>query len=98
MSRLLSQVSVATGAGNVTVANPKSRGASATFMLVVQVISGRVVSTSVIVWLQLAALLQESVAVQVLVALKVFPTIGLVLVLTEIARLVLPQKSVAVGG
>ena len=56
------------------------------------------VSTSVIVWLQLAVLLQVSVAVQVLVALKVIPTSGLVIVLTEIARLVLPQKSVAVGG
>jgi len=67
-------------------------------MLVVQVICGLVVSTSVIIWLQLAVLLQESVAVQVLVALKVFPTSGLVTVPTEIARLVLPQKSVAVGG
>ena len=36
--------------------------------------------------------------VQVLVALKVLPTSGLVVVLNEIARLVLPQKSVAVGG
>ena len=91
-------MSIATGAAKVTVATPESRGDSATFMFVVQVIWGGVVSMSVIVWLQLALLLQESVAVHVLVALKVFPTSGLVLVLTEMAKLVLPQKSMAVGA
>ena len=75
-----SQMSDATGAGNVTAAPPESRGASATIISAGQEIVGGVVSTTLTVWLQKALLLHASVAFHVRVAVNVPPAITFVIV------------------
>src|SRR5260370_30135013 len=91
---LLPLLSVAVGASNVQgVPN------STDWFVLLQVITGAVVSTTVTFWLQEALLPQASVACQVRVASNVVPQwpVTLVTVLTIAIRL-LPLLSVAVGA
>src|SRR5712672_1826744 len=87
-------LSVAVGASNV-----QAVPSSTLLLVLLQMITGAVVSTTVTFWLQEALLPQESVACQVLVASKVVPQwlAVLVTVLTIVITL-LPLLSVAVGG
>jgi len=69
-----------------------------TILFVAQVNTGDVVSTTVIVWLQVTTLLQVSVTSQVRVAANVFPQVAFVTVLrTTSDTLVLGHGSTAVG-
>src|SRR6266850_1395302 len=88
-----SQTSVAEGASNVHT-SPHS-----TMRLLAQVMSGAVVSTTVMVWLHEALLLQLSVACQVRMASNVFPHSALVIVpVMVIVAFVPSQTSVAEGA
>src|SRR5205823_5321486 len=84
--------SVALGSSNVQ-AVPHSMLLPAT-----HVITGGVVSTTVTVWLHCELLLQASVALQVRVAMKVFPHVALVTVPTMAIVAVGPHTSVALGS
>src|SRR6266567_1669966 len=92
---LVPPISVAVGAS-------KSQAApSSTVLLVLlQLITGAVVSTTFTVWLHCALLPQASVAVQVRVASKVLPQWPevLVIVLTIVIAMLVPPLSVAVGA
>src|SRR6266566_4281397 len=94
MARLVPLLSVAVGASKLQAAP------SWTVLLVLlQLLSGAVVSMTLTVWLHWALLAQASMAAQVRVALKVLPQCPAVLVTvptTVIVRLV-PPLSVAVG-
>src|SRR5213076_2884332 len=91
---LLPLLSVAVGASKVQAAP-----CSTVLLVLLQVITGAVVSATVTFWLQEALLPQASVACQVRVASKVVPQwlAVLVTVLTIVITL-LPLLSVAVGG
>src|SRR6266571_1125487 len=68
-------------------------------VLLVQFMTGAVVSTPVTVWLHRALLLQASVACQVRVASKVLPQWPAVLVtVLRMVMVALPQVSLAVGA
>src|SRR6266851_4272393 len=69
-------------------------------VLLVQSITGAVVSTTVTVWLHVALLLQASVACQVRVASKVLPQWPAVLVTvpSTVMVILVPPMSVTVGG
>jgi hypothetical protein len=95
MVTLVSQVGMAVAEKNTGV--PAGPAHSAT-MLLGQTICGGTEGSTVIVWAQLAILLQESVTSQLAVTLYVWPTGGFVTVLTrEIVTFVPPQKSTADG-
>src|SRR5712691_5535264 len=91
---LLPLLSVAVGASKVQAAP-----SSIVLFVLLQVITGAVVSTTVTFWLQKALLPQRSVACQIRVASKVVPQwpVVLVTVLTIVIVLV-PLLSVAVGA
>jgi hypothetical protein len=85
-------VSPAFGSSNANVPTPHSL-----VLFPAQVIEGRVVSTSAIVWLHVLTLPQGSVAAQVRVATNVLPPVRFVIVSTiEIAGV--PQESLATGS
>src|SRR6266851_3601350 len=71
-----------------------------TVLLLLQVITGAVVSMTVTVWLHMALLLQASVACHVRVASKVLPQWPAVLVTvpTTVIVILVPPMSVTVGG
>src|SRR5436190_1576381 len=91
---LLPLLSVAVGASKVQAAP-----CSTALLVLLQVMTGAVVSTIVTFWLQVLLLPQASVAAQVRAASKVVPQcpVTLVTVLT-IVMLLLPLLSVAVGA
>src|SRR4029078_3716922 len=91
---LLPLLSVAVGASKVHAAP-----CSTVLLVLLQVMTGAVVSTMVTFWLQVLLLPQASVAAQVRVASKVVPQcpVTLVTVLT-IVIVLLPLLSVAVGA
>src|SRR2546422_537476 len=89
---LPSQRSLATGAS-------KSYGVPhATIRLETHAIAGAVESTTVMVWLHVAVLVQGSVACQVRVAEKVFPHRALVTVPTTTRVTFVPSQPAAVGA
>jgi hypothetical protein len=92
-----SHTSVATGGPNVTLANPESRGNSDAIMLDTHVISGGVVSTTAIVWLQMFEAPDASVTTQVRVAAN-FPPVTWFVTVLKMLRLWPGQLSLAVGG
>jgi hypothetical protein len=85
------QVSLAVGASNV------HGSVHSTVLALAQVMMGGVVSTTVTVWLHCAVFPQPSVARQVRVAMNALPQVPLVVVLTMVMVLLVPQVSVAVG-
>src|SRR6185436_17288316 len=91
---LLPLLSVAVGASKV-----QATPCSTVLLVLLQVMTGAVVSTMVTFWLQVLLLPQASVAAQVRVASKVVPQcpVTLVIVLT-IVMVLLPLLSVAVGA
>src|SRR5947199_236371 len=91
---LLPLLSVAVGASNV-----QAEPCSTTLVVLLQVMSGAVVSTIVTFWLQELLLPQASVACQVRVASKVLPQCPVTLVtVLRIVIVALPLLSVAVGA
>src|SRR5205809_432201 len=91
---LLPLLSVAVGTSKV-----QPVPCSTVLFVLLHVITGAVVSTTVTLWLQRAKLPQASVACQVRVASKVVPQCPLVFVIVLIIVIVLlPLLSVAVGG
>src|SRR5436190_1503278 len=82
----------AVGSSNLKTPSPHSL-----VLLPAHEIEGRVVSTRAIVWLQVLALPQESVAAQVLVATNVLPPVRLVSV-PRTEMVAAPQVSLAVGS
>src|SRR5207247_7831686 len=95
MLRLVPPLSVALGWSKLQAAP------SCTFLLVLlQLMTGAVVSMTLTVWLHWALLPQASVAAQVRVASKVLPQLPAVLVsvLTTVMAMLVPPLSVAVGG
>src|SRR5438034_5854542 len=95
MARLVPPLSVAVGRSKLQAAP------SCTVLLVLlQLMTGAVVSMTLTVWLHWALLPQASVAAQVRVAAKVLPQwpAVLVTVLTTVMAMLVPPLSVAVGG
>src|SRR6266702_1190997 len=95
MARLVPPLSVAVGASKVQAAP------SWTVLLVLlQLMTGAVVSMTLTVWLHWALLAQASVAAQVRVASKVLPQwpAVLVTVLRTVMAMLVPPLSVAVGA
>ena len=91
---LLPLLSVAVGASKL-----QAVPCSTVLLVLLQVITGAVVSTTVTFWLQVLLLPQASVASQVRVASKVLPQCPAKLVIVLITVIVLlPLLSVAVGG
>src|SRR5215510_9251208 len=91
---LLPLLSVAVGVSKVQAAP-----CSTVLLVLLQVITGTVVSTTVTVWLQRAKFPQASVACQMRVASKVVPQWPAVLVtVLTIVIVLLPLLSVAVGA
>src|SRR5215471_13552854 len=87
-------LSVAVGASNVQEAP-----SSIVLLVLLQVITGAVVSTIVTFWLQEALLPQASVAIQVRVASKVLPQwLAVLVTVLTIVITALPLLSVAVGA
>src|SRR5712691_668796 len=91
--RLVPHASAGALGGSKVQAVPHS-----TVLFVAQVMLGRVVSTTVTVWLHVFVLLQASMAAQVRVAEKVFPQSALVRVLKTTMRLVPQASAGALGG
>src|SRR5438067_7265550 len=90
---LLPLLSVAVGASKLQAA-----ACSTVLLVLLQLITGAVVSTTVTFWLHWAKLPQASVACQVRVASKVLPQWPVVLVtVLRIVMVLLPLLSVAVG-
>src|SRR5437016_3564408 len=90
--RLVPQASAGALGGSKVQAVPHS-----TVLLVAQLMLGRVVSTTLTVWLHVFVLLQASIAAQVRVAENVFPQSAFVIVLRMTMRLV-PQASAGALG
>src|SRR5882724_9456501 len=86
-------LSVAVGASNVQAAP-----SSIVLLVLLQVITGAVVSTTVTFWLQEALLPHASVACQVRVASKVLPQwLAVLVIVLTIVMMLVPLLSVAVG-
>src|SRR5690348_3909954 len=85
---------------SVAVGGMKSQTSPhSTVRLVMQNKTGGVVSMILTTWVKVAALLQESVAVQTRVAEKVWPHKGLVVVLVMVNRTLVPSAmSTTAGG
>src|SRR6266567_1119941 len=91
---LVPLLSVAVGASKVQMAP-----SSMVLLVLLQVITGTVVSATVTFWLQEALLPQASVACQMRVASKVLPQwLAVLVTVLTIVIVLLPLLSVAVGG
>src|SRR6266705_1313923 len=91
---LLPLLSVAVGASKV-----QALPSSMVLLVLLQVITGAVVSTTVTFWLRWALLPQASVACQVRVASKVLPQwLAVLVTVLKIVMVLVPLLSVAVGA